>query len=163
MILSAIGIDRLARLPRALGWAPALAVVLLAAVLQWQQQAYLRTPDSRTWNLAQAADYLRPRVRTGDGITYVPNSLDYIGLAYPDAVRGTDDYRLSRSARQVPFHGTKKPGPQVRRSMLRHRRIWLVTDLAKLSHGGAGQRDLALLHRRYRTVSTYAWHGGQVS
>jgi mannosyltransferase len=166
MTLSAIGVDRVARAIRLRGaglWVPALVLVLLTAALQWQEQAYLRTPDSRTWNLAAGADYLRPRVRPGDGITYVPNSLDYVGLAYPDAVRGTDDYRLSRSPRQVPFHGTQKHGALLRRSMLRHRRIWLVQDPVKVRTSPGGLRDVALLQSRYRTVSTYRWHHGQVS
>ncbi|MGZ4444723.1 MAG: glycosyltransferase family 39 protein [Nocardioidaceae bacterium] len=165
MILAAAGIERVTRLVRARGllaWVPALVVLVAVAGLQWSVQQHLRTPDSRTWNLAQAARYLARHTRPGDGISYVPRSVDYVGLVYPQAVRGVDNFRLKVDARRSgTFHGINLHHTALKAAMLRHSRIWLVEDPSKVGRTSA-QRQLTMLHKHYRAVSKYHYHGGVI-
>jgi mannosyltransferase len=167
MMLAAAGLARLLRLVPRLGtsrlvWLPVVVAVVATGVVQWRDQQWLRTPDSRSWNLLQAADILHGHVRTGDGVDFVPRSYNYLEQVYPWAVAGAQDFRRKRGpAASGTLHGLARTGPPLRRAMLAHDRIWVVGDAAILS-GHHGRDRLRMLHRYYIRRATYPFHGGLV-
>ncbi len=167
MMLAAAGLERVLRTVLAarvhpVAWATVVLLLVGTLAVQWSDQAWLRTPDSRTWNLNQAAGYLRRHVRPGDGVDFLPRSYSYLKLTYPAALERAPDFRLARGPRvSGTFHGVPKRHAALKEAMLDHRRVWLVGDPSMVT-GPAGRRQLRLLHRHYQRVSTYPFHGGTV-
>ena len=167
MMLAAAGLERLLRLVPRLGpsrllWLPLVVAVAATGVVQWRDQQWLRTPDSRAWNLLQAADILRGHVRAGDGVDFVPRYYNYLEEVYPWALAGARDFRMKRGPVATgTLHGLVKTGAALRRTMLAHDRIWLVGDPATLPRHH-GRHQLRILHRHYTRRSTYRFRGGRV-
>jgi mannosyltransferase len=163
MILAAVGVRRVAQLlPRPRRAAAFLCVGALVlgsmVVLQWGTQQWLRTPDSRTWNLMADASYLEDHAKPGDGVDWYPRSLLYTGLAYPWSIRGLVDYHTAiPPARAGTLHGIRATRRQDRHKLLSLDRVWLVTDPRKVSGHNFG-----LLARKFDLVSMHRLHNARI-
>jgi mannosyltransferase len=166
MMLAATGLERLVRLIPGLRatrliWLPVVVAVAATGVVQWRDQQWLRTPDSRAWNLRQAADILHGHVRPGDGVDFMPRAYNYLEEVYPWAVAGTQDFRTRRGPlASGTLHGLVRTGDALRRAMLAQDRIWLVGDPMRGHH--RGRHHLRLLHNHFTKRETYRFHGGLV-
>jgi mannosyltransferase len=163
MLLAAAGVGAVARLflrvpLHQAAWLPVVVVLGLTAVLQWSQQQWLRTPDSRPWNLIAAADYLHRHARPGDGVDYVPRDYNYLPEVYPWAVTEVRQFRLRASpAASGTLHGLPRHGKVLRSAMLTHDRVWVVGDPAGPGHPG---KRLGYLYQRHYTLrSTHRFRG----
>lgn len=143
-------------------WAAMLLVVAVIGLSQLPQQAFVRTPESRSDDLAGVAALVQQHVRPGDAVMFVPNRFRAAALAYPESFAGIPDVTLEVGrVESATLLGIDLTLENATAQMLTHPRIWVVTRpnfrILPTEPAAAGER--AVLKARFRALESYSVRG----
>jgi hypothetical protein len=157
LMLVALGVHRVCvlthpRRPALVGAVLGVSVVAVCVGLQVGTQAWLRTPASRGWDLHAYASYLSTHAQPGDGVVYLPRSLDYVGLDYPGQTGDLSNFRECAQPLSAARLRGAPCSPLTARLRLRAlRRVWVVYENHHDLRAGLG----ALALQFHRTVVSH--------
>ncbi|WP_406114510.1 hypothetical protein [Streptomyces sp. NBC_01014] len=113
-------------------WSRAVALVAAAAALValFPVGLPLRTPQSRQNDVTAVSAAVAATARPGDGLLFAPARRRAWTFWHPGDYRALDDLALKRSPRAShSLYGTEQAPGEIRRRMLAHPRIVVISDL----------------------------------
>ena len=171
-LLAAQGLEQLAAaLARAVGrpaagWALAGVLIGSIFVAQLPAQQHVRSVESRSNDLADAAAVVRDQAQPDDAVIFMPLRYRAAELGYPAAFARVDDIALDATPVQASnLRGVDRSPGAVRKAMLVRLRIWVVgrAGLRVRSSEKGAVNEQSVLRRYFTKTRSVAVHGMQVA
>lgn len=144
---------------------PALAIVLIIAVVQIPIARLIRNPDSRERNFKPAATELARRGQPGDGVLFFGSFYRLVELGYPEDFRTVHDITVEQTPRASgTYRGVDAPYAVAKALILSYQRIWTIGRQPSSTMPAlidTQERDLLL--RDYQPLLIRQFHGVSVS